>query len=381
MTLSIERVIKDDEFEALAHEWNSLLEQSASNTLTLTHEWMTTWWEVFSEGRELYILLVKDGAELIGIAPMLKRTVQHYGVLPFRRIEFLASGEEEADEICSDYLDFILLRGRETEALDFILRYIYEKDTDWDEVLLTDLAGDSVNLPFVKAFCEDSGFKMQQVRQEIAVFLPLTKSFTEIVKSLSANFRRKIRLDCRTFATYGGEFRLINSLDHLEEGFAALVELHQVRWLSRGEAGVFSSKKFMRFHRLFARKAIVNDWLRLYVALKDGKPIAAIYNFVHNNKVHYYQSGFKHEGSGLQSPGVLVQAYAIEQAIEAGCSEFDFLKSKPGSYKFRWQPQTRSLVQMRLSQSRTKEVLYNTTSKVIDGLRNIKKSLKNTAVS
>jgi CelD/BcsL family acetyltransferase involved in cellulose biosynthesis len=381
MTLSIEIVIKEDEFKALAQEWNALLEQSASNTLTLTHEWMTTWWEVFSEGRELYILLVKDGVELIGIAPMLKRTVQHYGVLPFRRIEFLASGEEEADEICSDYLDFILLRGRETEVLDFILRYIYEKDTDWDEILLTDLAGDSVNLPFVKAFCENSGIRMQQVRQEIAVFLPLTKSFAEIVGNLSSNFRRKIRQDWKAFKAYGGEFRLINSLDNLEEGFAALVELHQARWLSRGETGVFSSKKFTRFHRLFARKAIANDWLRLYVARKDGKPIAAIYNFVHNNKVHYYQSGFKHEDSGLHSPGVLAQAYAIENAIEAGFNEFDFLKGKPGSYKFRWHPQTRSLVQMRLSQSRTKEVLYNTTSKVIDGLRNIKKSLKNTAVS
>ncbi len=381
MTLSIEKIIRDDEFEALAQEWNELLKKSASNTLTLTHEWMTTWWEVFSEGRELYILLVRDGDELIGIAPMLKRTVQHYGVLPFRRIEFLASGEDEADEICSDYLDFILLRGRETQALDFILRYIYEKDTDWDEVLLTDLAGDSMNLPFVKTFCEDSGIRMQQVRDEIAVFLPLTKSFEEIARSLSSNFRRKIRQDCKSFESYGGEFRLIKSLDSLEEGFAALVELHQARWLSRGGAGVFSSKKFTRFHQLFARKAIVNDWLRLYVALKDGKPIAAIYNFAHNNKVHYYQSGFKLEDSGLHSPGVLAQAYAIENAIEAGFSEFDFLKGKQGSYKFRWHPQTRSLVQMRLSQLRTKEVLYNTTSKVIDGLRNIKNSLKNTAVS
>ena len=138
MTLNIEIVINEDEFAALAKEWNQLLEQSASNTLTLTYEWLSSWWEVFGEGRELYILLVRDGEELIGIAPMLKRTVQHYGVLPFRRIEFLASGEEEADEICSDYLDFILLRGRETEALDCKMRNIYEIDTDWDEVLLTD---------------------------------------------------------------------------------------------------------------------------------------------------------------------------------------------------------------------------------------------------
>jgi CelD/BcsL family acetyltransferase involved in cellulose biosynthesis len=376
----IEKITTREGFAALEPVWNKLLEQSASNTLTLTYEWMTTWWEVFSEGRELYILLALVGNELIGIAPMLKRTVQHYGVLPFRRIEFLASGEDEADEICSDYLDFILKRGREEVALKLILRYIYEKDTDWDEVLLTDMSGDSVNLPFVKAFCEDRGIKVQQVRDEISIFLPLTKKFEEIINDISPSFRRKIRHDRKAFEAYGGVMRLIENQAHFEEGFEALMELHKTRWMSRGGEGVFASEKFTRFHRLFAPKAIQHSWLKLYVACKNDKPIAAIYNFVYNNKVHYYQSGFRQENSGLQSPGVFMQAYAIEDAIQKGFEEFDFLKGREGSYKFRWLPQTRSLVQMRLSQSRTKEVLYHTTSKVIDGLRNIKKSLRNTAV-
>jgi CelD/BcsL family acetyltransferase involved in cellulose biosynthesis len=376
----IEKITTREGFAALEPVWNKLLEQSASNTLTLTYEWMSSWWEVFGEGRELYILLVRDGNELIGIAPMLKRTVQHYGVLPFRRIEFLASGEDEADEICSDYLDFILKRGRETEALELILRYIYEKDTDWDEVLLTDMAGDSVNLPVVKGFCEDSSIKMQQVRDELAIYLPLGKKFDELISEVRPSFRRKIRNNRRAFAACGGEIRLAKGMEQFEESFAALVELHQARWKSRGGEGVFASDKFTRFHRLFALRAIKNSWLRLYVAFKDEQPVAAIYNFVYNNKVHYYQSGFRQENSGIQSPGVLMQAYAIENAIEEGFEEFDFLKGKQGSYKFRWLPQTRSLVQLRLSQARTKEVLYHTTAKVIDGLRNIKKSLKSTAV-
>jgi CelD/BcsL family acetyltransferase involved in cellulose biosynthesis len=376
----IEKVTTREGFAALEPAWNRLLEESASNTLTLTYEWLATWWEVFSEGRELYILLVRDGNELIGIAPMLKRTVQHYGVLPFRRIEFLASGEDEADEICSDYLDFILKRGREQQALDFILRYICEKDTDWDEILLTDMDGDSLNLAVVKGYCEDSGIKMQQMRDELAIFLPLTKNFEEVVNSLSSSFRRKIRSDRKAFEAYGGEIHLIENQEEFEQGFEALVELHQARWMSRGGEGVFASEKFTRFHRLFAPKALQNSWLKLYVALKDDKPIAAIYNFVYNRKVHYYQSGFRHENSGLQSPGVLMQAYSIENAIQEGFSEFDFLKGREGSYKFRWLPQTRRVVQMRLSQARTKEVLYHTTSKVLDGLRNIKKSLRSTAV-
>jgi CelD/BcsL family acetyltransferase involved in cellulose biosynthesis len=380
MKLRIEKVTEEKAFEALREEWNQLLENSTSNTLTLTHEWLSTWWEVFGEGRELYILVVRDEERLVGIAPMLKRTVQHYGVLPFRRIEFLASGEEETDEICSEYLDFILLRGRETEALDVMLHYIYEKDNDWDEILLTNMVGDSVNLLFVKGFCEGYAISLRQVHEEISIYLPLTKSFEEIVQSLGTHFRRRIRQDRKTFAAYGGEIRLIKNASDFEEGFMALVDLHQDRWTSRGDKGVFASEKFMRFHRLLTVKAIEKNWLRLYLALKDGKAIAATYNFARGNKSYYYQSGFRLENSGLHSPGLLIQGYSIEDSIQEGLEEFDFLKGKPGSYKFRWLPQTRKIVQMRLAQSHTKEALYNTTSKFIGGLRNIKRSLKSTAV-
>jgi hypothetical protein len=210
MTLSIEKIIKEEEFEALAQEWNELLRRSASNTLTLTHEWLSTWWEVFGEGRELYILLVRDGKQLIGIAPMLKRTVQHYGVLPFRRIEFLASGEDEADEICSDYLDFILKKGREEEALKTIFTYIHEEDSDWDEVLLTDMSGESPNQPLLKSFCENSGTRLQTMRDELCVYLKLPVTWDELLKNLKKPFRWKINRDRRAFAAYGGKLKVVN---------------------------------------------------------------------------------------------------------------------------------------------------------------------------
>jgi CelD/BcsL family acetyltransferase involved in cellulose biosynthesis len=375
----IEKITTREGFAALEPVWNRLLEESASNTLTLTYEWMSTWWDVFSEGRELYILLALVGNELIGIAPMLKRTVQHYGVLPFRRIEFLASGEDEADEICSDYLDFILKRGREQEALTGIFKYIEEEDADWDEVLLTDVSGDSPNLPLLKSHCEDSGTRLQTMRDELCVYLRLPDSWDDLLKNLKKSFRQKINRDRRAFAAQDGELKVIERGEEFAEGFEALVELHQQRWVSKGMPGVFSSEKFTRFHRLFAPKAINNAWLKLYVAMKEGAPIAAIYNFAYNHKIHSYQSGFRQENSGLHSPVVLLRSFAIEHAIGFGCREYDFLKGREGSYKFEWQPQTRNIVQLRLAQSRTKEALYNTTTRVIDGLRNIKKSLKNTA--
>jgi len=100
--ITVEKVVTREEFKGLAAAWSSLLQESASDTLFLTHEWLNAWWEVFGSERELYILLVRDSEELIGIAPLIRREVRHYGLLPFRRLEFLASGEDEADEICSE---------------------------------------------------------------------------------------------------------------------------------------------------------------------------------------------------------------------------------------------------------------------------------------
>src|SRR5438034_8066858 len=136
--LSIEKITTRAGFDQLEPVWNPLLAASESSAVTLTWEWLTTWWDVFGDERELYLLVVRDGVEVIGIAPLLRRMVQHYGWLPYRRIEFLASGEAEADEICSDYLDFIFRRGREADALEAILNYLHRPQADWDEMLLTD---------------------------------------------------------------------------------------------------------------------------------------------------------------------------------------------------------------------------------------------------
>lgn len=378
--LKVEKVTTYEGFQALDPVWNTLLEQSASNAITLTFEWLSTWWEVFNKDRELYIVVARDGDEVIGIAPLLKRTVLRNGLLPFRRLEFLASGEEEADEICSDYLDFILQGGREGDALTAILQFIRE-DGDWDEMLLTDVLGESASLDVVKSFCDVRGITVQTVREQIALYLPLDNGFSEVLTQVGSSFRRRIKQDRKTFATYGGQIRIVKHLEDFETAFATLIDLHQVRWTARGKPGVFASEKFTLFHRLLAQKVMGKGWVRFYFALRGGKPFAAIYNFTYNGKAYYYQSGLRLEDSGLISPGVLLQSYAIEDSIKIGLREYDFLKSESGSYKFKWTHRTRSLVQTRLAMPRAKEALYKTTSIFMDGLRSIKKNITNTATS
>ena len=59
----------------------------------------------FQQNRRLWILVVRDDREVIGIAPFLIRKVCYYGIFPFRRVELLGTGEDEEDEICPTGFD------------------------------------------------------------------------------------------------------------------------------------------------------------------------------------------------------------------------------------------------------------------------------------
>lgn len=378
--LTVEKITTREEFHRLGPVWNSSLERSAANTLTLTWEWLSTWWDVFGEGRELYTLVVRDSEEIIAIAPLLRRTVQHYGLIPFRRLEFLASGEDEADEICSEYLDFILLRGREEQALETIFAYLQEREEDWDEILLTDIAGESKSLPVLKRLCEWKGFKLEELRNETCIYVNLPSQWQTLIESVSPTFRQRIKKDRRLISNINANLRIIDGAEGFEESFRALVRLHQLRWISRGEPGVFSSSKFSRFHEMLAPRALSKGWIRLFVLSVDEKPMAALYDFVYGNKMYYYQSGFDIEDSPIRSPGLLIRSYAIENAIESGLYECDFLKGDISGYKAGWRGQTRSILQVRMSRAQSKEAIYVATTKLFDGLRHIKRALKRVAV-
>src|SRR5262249_28888937 len=99
MPASLTVLTDANQVDALRREWLDLLSRSGTNEITLTPDWIATWWQVFgsSQGRELRIGLIREGDQLIGLAPLLRRRHWHRRVIPFRRLEFLASGEPEAD--------------------------------------------------------------------------------------------------------------------------------------------------------------------------------------------------------------------------------------------------------------------------------------------
>src|SRR4051812_1266351 len=101
--------------EGMRAEWDALLDRSATREPTLTSAWMLAWWSVFggTGDRALRVLLLREGGRLVGLVPLLARTAWYPPALRFKRLELLGSGEDEADETCSDYLGAVAERGKE----------------------------------------------------------------------------------------------------------------------------------------------------------------------------------------------------------------------------------------------------------------------------
>ena len=92
---------------------------------------------------------------------------------------------------------------------------------------------------------------------------------------------------------------------------------------------------------LLAEGALELMWLTV-----RNEPIAALYNIAWDGRVYFYQSGRKLDLPRDIRPGVVMQIYAMQRAIEAGRREYDFLAGA-SQYKLQLASSTRPLMQLR----------------------------------
>lgn len=355
------RVINDsDGFRALATPWKELHARGGAGHITTTWEWMSTWWEVFKQGRQLCVLVVEDGDSIIGIAPFIRRRVSYFGCLPYQRLELLASGEDERDEICSEYLDLLLEPSRRKEALRAVFSHLCSKNMAalWDEIILHRLSPEKGTPDDICSVASDLELNKLVIDRRPCFFVSLPGSWEDYEKSLGSHFWAHMRNALKRLSKTGEvAFRVARSEHELDLAKENLANLHQARWREKGKPGVFSSPRFRLFHDLIMRTARENDWLRLGTLYVGKEAVACLYNFRYNGRVEFYQSGIKTLGNWV-SLGLIANFYAIREAISEKAKEYDLLAGD-SEYKRRLANAQREIISLRLSKQGMKESIYN----------------------
>jgi CelD/BcsL family acetyltransferase involved in cellulose biosynthesis len=381
MSLSLTVVHDLERLEEQRDAWASLLARSATNHPTLTPSWLLTWWSVFGSqaGRSLKVGLFHAQDRLVGIAPFLARRFWYRPAIPFRRIEFLGSGECEADEICSDYLSIIVERGFENAIARALLRAVVWGDFGGcDEIVLPAMDA-STGLPErLAAQFAERGFETWTGEASVCPYIPLPDSWEQYLAALSGSRRYFIRRSIRDLERFAsGEYQVerVTQAADLARGIQILRDLHDERWAAEGRSGAFASADFSRFHNAVIPKLFETDSLDLCWLSVRGEPLAVLYNIVHGGRLYFYQSGRSLVVPKGLRPGIVLHAHAIQRAIERGLVEYDFLAGS-SRYKLELALATRPLVTFRAARPSVLEAARRLSESGLDRARIWKRSIE-----
>lgn len=146
----------------------------------------------------------------------------------------------------------------------------------------------------------------------------------DFMAARSRNFRSQLGRKQRALAReYELEYRLVEDSDELPGALADFERLHHARWDERGGSQALTERS-RAFHQEFARSALRQGWLRLWLLEVDGEPAAAWYGWRIGDRYSYYLAGFDPAWS-RQSLGLLLQAHTVRAAIEEGAATYDLL--------------------------------------------------------
>ena len=351
------RIVTDvSELEGLVPAWRRLLGRAVHAEPVRTPLWLLAWWRQFGEadGRALRVVAVEEGGELVGLVPLALRVAAHRRAIPVRRVELLGTGEEEADEIASDYVGGLVAEGWQDEVARGVADALVDSSLgEWDELRLPAMSSEDPFVPRLAEALRARGLAAAVTRSGEAHFAALPRAWSTYLRELGSSRRYVVTRSLRELDRWAGEggweLRSALTASDLDEGRRVLHDLHAQRWAAAGRRGVFASAPFKRFHdevmpRLWAGEdGATLDLLWLVVR---GEPIAASYSVVFGNKVYFYQSGRRMDVPKAVRPGIAMHALAIKRSIEVGRREYDFLQGA-SRYKRDLARGSRALVTLR----------------------------------
>jgi len=326
--VKITRITDPKQFHTLREQWNNLLRNSPENNPFMTFEWLSTWWDVFGEGKKLCVLLVEDREELVAIAPFYSHTRRIAGV-SLREICLLGN-----QRVGSDFLGFIIKKGHDRNVLAAIGTEL-NHEPHWDRLALDDVDGDSPLLQYFHNLGKSTGCYVSQRPASTCPAMTLPATWDEFMGQPDKIFKRIVQRECVKKLHKRHQVELLLSVGDqpLAPWLQTLFELHTDRWHSAGQAGAFDDNRMKEFYSRVSALFNQCGWLRLSALRVDGKVDVMEYGVVYGETYYSLQGGCSAIGLELKAGHVL--QYHIFESLVGHIHEFRFLRGAE-RYKYQW---------------------------------------------
>ncbi len=298
--------------------WNGLLSGSHTDVPFLTWQFQTTWWRLLGQG-PLHLLGVQDSAgEWAGLLPLYE-TASPAG--PVRR---LVGGLEVAD-----YLDVIARRGHEEAVWKALLGALGRGE--WRALDLRPIPAASPTATLVPTLARAAGLACRVEREERCPVIELPGSWEAYLAGLSGKDRHELRRKLRRAEAARPRVESARTPAAMAALLDSFLALHRK---SKAGKARFMDDRMAGFFCEVAAALAGKGWAALWLLWLEDRPAAALFCLEYGGTVGLYNSGFDPAARAL-SPGVILIARTIEDAIARGFRRYDFLRGdEPYKYGF-----------------------------------------------
>jgi CelD/BcsL family acetyltransferase involved in cellulose biosynthesis len=303
-------------------DWRRLTAQTPYQSIFLGSDWIGTWIKHYQQKLNIEIVRIYDGAHLIAVC-LLNRRTEWKGPIPVRKVYLNAAGEDQWEEVGTEFNHFMCLPGWEEMAAAALVRYLDR--TGWDEFVLAGCVRSDALTALQSAFGLHS-VNREAVRSYYIDLTAVRATGKPFEMTLSYKSRYNIRQSIKLYRECGPlKLERAQDVDQAHEMLAELAELHEERWAAKGKLGAFASPRFRSFHydlliRLFGLGRI--DLIRVSAG---SETIGVIYNLIGPDQVFFYQCGFRITSNKRLRPGLVSLQTALEWYRESGVAEFDLM--------------------------------------------------------
>ncbi|MEW5960581.1 MAG: GNAT family N-acetyltransferase [Chloroflexota bacterium] len=324
-------------FDTLRQEWDDLLARSVNPPFFMRYSYQRTWWQYLGNG-DLVLIAVRNGAgQLVGLAPLYGST----NAAGQRELSFVGCVD------ISDYLDLLVDRDYVEPVHRALLDGLASAaGPAWDRLYLCSLPHRSITPTRLAEAARARGWQATVTQQDVCPVITLAASWDDYLAGIDKKQRHEIRRKIRKIEQEAEtRWYAIEAEAGLEAAMDQFIELHQKSTQDKED---FWSEQLIRFFKAVALELARAGWFKLYFIEVDGVRAAAMLCFDYNNEFLLYNSGYDPEQFAHLSPGNVLTAYTIQDAIRLGRQRYDFLRGDE-IYKFRFGAQAEPVYDLSIS--------------------------------
>lgn len=309
-----------DRLEAVGEAaWGALVARARLPSPFLSWSWQTEWVRAFAPGRRLEIIQVTDAAgQLAGVLPLCE--------LGPGRLQLLGGAD------VSDYLDLIAVAGREEAVWAALLE---ARGTSRDVWELHSIPAASPTVTALPALAAAAGVAADATVEEQCPVLALPASWDAYLGALSGKHRHELTRKLRRMQREAPDARAAAAGEPAAVA-ARLPDFLRLHRASRAGKAKFMDARMEAFFRGITAALAGRRELRLWFLDTGAGPLASFITLEWGDRVGLYNSGFEPSQAAL-SPGLVLLAHVIQDAIARGKARFDFLRGEE-RYKYEFGP-------------------------------------------